>query len=75
MEEVQEAFKTVKVVPPKLQNLKEYSLLLLNIFLWHESEDLSEKNVFPKFQLISILHFQVMYHFVCFIAPTDYRVE
>ena len=32
-----------------------------NIFLLHESEDINKKSVFPKFQLIPILHFQVMH--------------
>ena len=35
-----------------------------NIFLWHESEGINEKSVFPKFQLIPILHFQVMHNYV-----------
>ena len=26
------------------------------IFLWHESEDINKKSLFPKFQLIPILH-------------------
>ena len=26
-----------------------------NIFLWHESEDINKKSLFPKFQLIPIL--------------------
>ena len=34
-----------------------------------------KKGLFPKFQLIPILHFQVMHNFVCFIAPIDYCVE
>ena len=46
-----------------------------NIFLWHESEDIKKKILFPKFQLIPILRFQVMHDYVCFIAPTDYCVE
>ena len=46
-----------------------------NIFLWHESEDTNEKSLFPKFQLIPILRFQVMQDYVCFIAPIDYCVE
>ena len=48
-----------------------------NIFLWHGSEDINKKayQVFPKFQLIPILHFQVMHDYVCFIAPIDYCVE
>ena len=45
-----------------------------NIFLWHESEDTNKKSLFPKFQLIPILRFQVMPHYVCFIAPIDYSV-
>ena len=45
-----------------------------NIFLWHESEDINEKSLFPKFQLIPILSFQVMHDYVCFIAPIDYCV-
>ena len=27
-----------------------------NIFLWHKSEDINKKRLFPKFQLILILH-------------------
>ena len=46
-----------------------------NILLWHESEDVNEKGLFPKFQLIPILRFQVMQDYVCFIAPIDYCVE
>ena len=33
-----------------------------------------KKNLFPKFQLIPILHFQVKHDYVCFIAPIDYCV-
>ena len=43
-----------------------------NIFLWHESEDINERNLFPKFQLIPILYFQVMHDYVCFIGPIEY---
>ena len=46
-----------------------------NIFLWHESEDINDKSLFPKFQLFPILRFQVMHDYVCFIAPIDYCVE
>ena len=48
-----------------------------NIFLWHESEDINKKSLFPKFQLLPILHFQVnlCMIIVCFIAPIDYCVE
>ena len=46
-----------------------------NIFLWHESEDINEKSLNPKFQLIPILRFQVMHDYVCFIAPIDYCVK
>ena len=28
-----------------------------NIFLWHESEDINKKSLFPKFQLIPISRF------------------
>ena len=45
-----------------------------NVFLWHESEDINKKILFPKFQLIPILRFQVMHDYVCFIAPLDYCV-
>ena len=34
-----------------------------------------KKNIFPKFQLIQILRFQVMHDYVCFIVPVDYCVE
>ena len=46
-----------------------------NIFLRHESEDINKKSLFPKFQLIPILRFQVMNGYVCFIAPIDYFLE
>ena len=46
-----------------------------NIFLWRESEDMNKKSLFPKFQLIPILSFQVMHDYVCFIVPTNYSVE
>ena len=46
-----------------------------NIILWQESEDINKKSLFPKFQLILILRFQVMHDYVCFIAPIDYCVE
>ena len=46
-----------------------------NIFLWYESEDINKNSLFPKFQLISILCFQVMHDYVCFIAPIDYCVK
>ena len=46
-----------------------------NIFLWYESEDINRKSLFPKFQLIPILHFQVRHDCVYFIAPIDYCVE
>ena len=42
-----------------------------NIFLCYESEDINQKSLFPKFQLIQILRFQVMRDYVCFIAPID----
>ena len=46
-----------------------------NIFLWHESEDINKKSLFPKFQLIPSSNFQVMHDYVCFIAPIDYCVK
>ena len=46
-----------------------------NIFLWYESEDINKKSLFPKFQLIPILRFQVMNDYGYFIAPIDYCVE
>ena len=46
-----------------------------NIILWHESEDENKKSLFPKFQLLPILRFQVMHDYVWFIAPIDYCVE
>ena len=37
---------------------------------------IEKKNtLFPKFQLIPILRFQVMHDYVRFIAPIDYCVE
>ena len=46
-----------------------------NIFLWYESDDTNKKSLFPKFQLIPILHFWVMHDYVRFIAPIGYCVE
>ena len=46
-----------------------------SIFLWQETKDINKKSLFPKFQLIPILGFQVMRDYVCFIAPIDYCVE
>ena len=46
-----------------------------NIILWHESEDINKKSLFPKFQLIPILLFQIMHDYVGFNAPIDYCVE
>ena len=31
-----------------------------HIFLWYESEDINDKSLFPKCQLIPILRFQVI---------------
>ena len=42
-----------------------------NIFLWHESEDINKKSLFPKFQVIPSSNFQVMHDYVRFIAPID----
>ena len=67
--------KPVKMNPSILgkRDLKEYSVIYN--FLWHESEDLNQKSLFPKFQSIPILRFQVMHDYVCFTAPIDYCVE
>ena len=46
-----------------------------NIFLWHKSEDINKKSLFPKFQLIPILPFQVLHDYVCFIAHIYYYVK
>ena len=35
-----------------MQNLKKYSVIL--IISWHESEDVNQKSLLPKFQLIPI---------------------
>ena len=40
-----------------------------NFFLWHESKDINGKSFFPKFQLITILRFELMHDYVCFIVP------
>ena len=46
-----------------------------DIFLWYELKDIIKKSLFPQFQLIPILRFQVMHDCVYFIAPIDYCVE
>ena len=58
----------------KNRNLKEYSVIFTTSFM-HKSEDINKKSLFPKFQLIPILRFQVMHDYVCFIASIDYCVE
>ena len=56
--------------------LKEYSVILTTSFYGTNQKILTKKSLFPKFQLIQILRFQVMqpYDYVCFIAPIDYCV-
>ena len=34
------------------------------MILWHESEDINKQSLFPKFQLLPILRFQVMHDYV-----------
>ena len=36
-----------------------------DIFLLHESEDINETGLFPKFQLLPMLRFQVMHDLIC----------
>ena len=40
-----------------------------------KSEDINMKSLFPKFQLIPILHLQVMHDFVVFHCSIYYCVE
>ena len=42
------------------------------VFLCHESEDITKKSLFPKFQLHLSFHF---HDYVCFIVHIDYCVE
>ena len=60
--------------PAMAAALMRYSVILTTWF-WYESENIYKKGLFPKFQLIPILHFQVMHDLCCFIAPIDYCVE
>ena len=46
---------------PKLKGIVSDSN---NIILWHESEDINKKSLFPKFQLLPILRFQIMHDYV-----------
>ena len=55
--------------------LKEYSVIFTTPFYGMNQKKQKKKSLFPKFQLIPILHFQVMHDYVCFIAPIDYCVE
>ena len=56
--------------------LKEYSLILTaSLYGMNQKIHTNKKDLFPKFQLIRILRFQVMHDYVCFIAPKDYSVE
>ena len=45
-----------------------HSVIFTTSFLWHQSEDINQKSLFPKFQFIPVLRFQVMYDYVCSIA-------
>ena len=56
-------------------NLKEVFSDSNIIVLWHYSEDINKRSLFPKFQVIPIWHFQVMRDHLCFIAPIDNCVE
>ena len=58
-----------------LFKLKEYSLILKTSFYDKNQKIETKKSLFPKFQLIPILRFQVMHDYVCFIAPIDHCVE
>ena len=66
--------KSVKI-QDLVNMLKEYSLIFTTSFLWHESEDIDQKSLFPKLQLIPTLRSRVMHDYVCFIPPIDYDVE
>ena len=44
-----------------------------NIFLWHESEDIKKKGVFPKFQFITILYIYNLCIIMC-IGITPIRL-
>ena len=46
-----------------------------NIFLWHISEDINNKRLFPKFQLIPILCLLVMHDYVHWQCSIDCCVE
>ena len=45
-----------------------------NIILKHESEDIKNESLFPKFPLIPVSHLQAMHDYVFFIV-IDYNVE
>ena len=53
--------------------LKEYSVIITAYF-YGMNQRYKQKSLFPKFQSIPILRFQVMCDYVCFIAPIDYCV-
>ena len=54
--------------------LKRYLVILTTSFMtWIRRN--KQKCLFPKLQLITILRFQVMHDYVCFIDPIDYCVE
>ena len=48
---------------------KEIVSYFNSIFLCHMSEDMNQKRLFPKFQFIPILHFQVMEDYVHWYCP------
>ena len=44
-------------------------------FLWHKSEDINKKRLFPKIKLISIFHEQVMQDNAHWPCSIDYCVK
>ena len=69
------ALKCIAIHRYILKCIKEIYSDSNNIILLHELEDINKQSLFPKFQLIWILRFQVMHDYVCFIVPKDYCVE
>ena len=49
--------------------------MILTTSFYDMNQKIGKKGLFLKFQLILILHFQVVHDCVCFIAPIDYCVE
>ena len=63
------------VMLSSFKNLKGYSLILLTCFYDTNWKILAKKALFPKSQLLHILHLQIRHDYVHFIVPIEHCAE